>query len=129
MLYVVLKHIHITAVIVSGLLFIWRGLRAMLGYSNNGFVYRVLPHIVDTILLASAIYLAYLMHQYPFVHAWLTAKVIGLVLFIVFGYMAIKKAKDFLSRFFYFVLALAMYLYIIGVAHYHHVLSWYIRYQ
>src|SRR5690348_8086625 len=43
---------------------------------------RVAPPAVDTLLLASAIWLTFLVHQYPFVQGWLTAKVIGLVVYI-----------------------------------------------
>lgn len=128
MLYTIVKHIHITAVVLSGLLFLWRGLRALMSYNNNAFAYRVLPHIIDTVLLVSAIYLSYLMQQYPFVHAWLTAKVIGLIVYIVFGYMAVKRAKGFVEKLFYFLLAVATFIYIIGAAHLHTPWSWLIRY-
>ena len=128
MLYTIVKPIHITAVVLSGLLFFWRGLRALMSYPNNGFAYRVLPHIIDTVLLASAIYLSYLMQQYPFVHAWLTAKVVGLILYIAFGYMAVKKAKGFIEKLFYFLLATATFIYIVGAAYLHTPWSWLIRY-
>ncbi len=118
MLYTIIKHIHVTTAILSGILLFWRGGRALLGYSNNGFAYRVLPHIIDTVLLASAIYLAYLMHQYPFVHAWLTAKVVVLFAYIFFAYMAVKKAKGFFPILIYLLLALASFVYIVGTAHY-----------
>lgn len=128
MLYTIVKHIHITAVVMSGLLFLWRGLRVMMGYNNNAFAYRVLPHIVDTILLASAIYLSYLLSQYPFVHGWLTAKVVGLVAYIWLATMALKKAKGFVERLFYFLLAVGAFVYVLGAAHLHTPWSWLIRY-
>jgi len=127
MINTITKHLHVTTAILSGLLLFWRGGRALLGYSNNGFAYRVLPHLIDTILLASALYLAYLSHQYPFVQAWLTAKIIVLFAYIFFGYMAVKKAKGFFGKLRYLLLALASFVYIIGTAHYKNWL-WLTRY-
>ena len=46
---------------------------------------RRVPPVIDTILLASAIFLSVTIHQYPFVHAWLTAKVVGLFIYIGLG--------------------------------------------
>lgn len=126
MLYTIIKSLHISAVVVSGLLFFWRGLRALFGYNNNGFTLKILPHIIDTILLASAIYLAYLLHAYPFYQHWLTAKLFGLLAYIFFGYYTLKKAKGFFSVLFFFLLALASYAYIIGAAHFHSAKSWFV---
>jgi uncharacterized membrane protein SirB2 len=128
MLYTVLKHLHVSAVVVSGLLFFWRGARVLLGYGNTGFALRVLPHIVDTLLLGSAIWLTLLLHQYPLTHAWLTAKLVALLLYIVFGHMALKKSRATLEQLFYFLLALALFVYILGAAHYHSPRSWLLRY-
>ncbi|UTW45349.1 SirB2 family protein [bacterium SCSIO 12696] len=54
---------------------------------------KVAPHINDTLLLACAIYLAATIQQYPLVHGWLTAKVIGLLAYIGFGALAIKRGR------------------------------------
>ncbi|NQD38293.1 SirB2 family protein [Permianibacter sp. IMCC34836] len=127
MLYTIIKHIHITTAIVSGILLFWRGGRALFGYNNSGFAYRVLPHIIDTVLLGTAIYMAYVSHQYPFVQAWLTAKVVVLFAYVFFGYMAVKKAKGFFPILMYLLLALASFVYIVGTAHYKNWLwlTWY----
>jgi uncharacterized membrane protein SirB2 len=50
---------------------------------------RVAPHVVDTLLLASAFWLAWFLGQYPFVHGWLTAKVLALVAYIALGSVAL----------------------------------------
>ena len=126
MLYTIVKSLHISAVVISGLLFFWRGLRALFGYSNTGFGLKVLPHIIDTVLLVSAIYLAYLLHLYPFEQHWLTAKLFGLIAYIVLGYYTLKKAKGFFSVLLFFLLALLSYAYIIGAAHYHSAKSWFV---
>ena len=46
---------------------------------------RIAPHVVDALLLASAIALAIITRQYPFVHGWLTAKVLALLVYIGLG--------------------------------------------
>jgi len=54
---------------------------------------RVLPHVVDTALLASAIALAVALGQYPLVNGWLTAKLAGLLAYIVLGSIALKRGR------------------------------------
>ena len=78
-LYLFVKYVHVACVVLSLAGFAARG-ALMLRASpllQTRFV-RVAPHVVDTLLLASALWLAWMMHQAPFVHGWLTAKVLGL---------------------------------------------------
>jgi len=78
---------------------------------------RVLPHVIDTLLLASGLTLAFLIHQYPFVNsAWLTAKVIGLVVYIALGVMVFRGAQGRLGRALNGIAALLVFVYIISVA-------------
>ena len=76
----------------------------------------MLPHAVDTVLLLSALGLAWLSQQWPFAQAWLTAKVLALVLYIVLGTLALKRARTLGARITAFVAAFAVYLYIVGAA-------------
>lgn len=126
MFYLIIKSLHISTVVISGLLFSWRGLRLLFGYNNSGFALKVLPHIIDTVLLASAMYLAYRLQVNPFQQPWLAAKILGLFAYIFFGYYTLKKAKGFFSVFFFYALALSCYAYIIGAAHYHSAKSWFV---
>ena len=66
MSYALLKMIHVGSVIVSYLLFILRGIWMMQDSQNlrQRWV-RILPHVVDTILLTSAIALAMIIQQSP----------------------------------------------------------------
>lgn len=77
---------------------------------------RVLPHLVDTLLLGSALLMAWMSDQFPFVQGWLTAKFFGLLAYIVLGAMALKRGKTQASRARYFVAALLTYAYIVSVA-------------
>lgn len=112
-----LKHVHVTAVALSLGGFVLRGIW-MLRDSPllRARVTRVLPHVIDSVLLASAIALAIVVKQYPFVHGWLTAKVMALVLYIVLGSIALKRDKAPNIRFAAWLGALLVFAYIILVA-------------
>ena len=115
--YLIVKQVHVACVVLSIAGFAARGV-LMLAGSNLLYArfVRVAPHVVDTILLASAIWLAWTLRQYPFVHGWLTAKLLGLLAYIGFGTMALNHGKTLRSRCLFFVLALLAAAYIITVA-------------
>ena len=117
MSYLALKHLHVACVVLSGLGFALRGwwmlndsplLRARLT--------RVVPHVVNTLLLGSALLMAWQSSQYPFAQGWLTAKFFGLLAYILCGTMALKRARTKGRRVVFLVLALLAYAYIVGVA-------------
>lgn len=51
---------------------------------------KVLARVVDKIVLASAIALCLMMFQHPITDTWLIEKVIGALIYIVFGFWAVK---------------------------------------
>lgn len=116
-LYLALKHLHVGCVVASGVGFVLRGVW-MLADSprRNGFWARRLPHVVDSVLLASAIAMAVLSGQYPFVANWLTAKLFGLLVYIVLGAVALSYGRTYALRAGAFGLALGAYGYIVSVA-------------
>lgn len=77
---------------------------------------RIAPHVVDTLLLASAAWLSWQLQQYPFVHGWLTAKVIGLLAYIGFGMFALRRGRTKRARVACLVLALLSAVYVVSVA-------------
>jgi len=113
----ILKAVHAGSALLSIGGFVLRGIW-MLRSSPllNARATRIVPHVVDTVLLASAIALALRSAQYPLVHAWLSAKVLALLVYIVLGSIALKYAKTWRVRVFSFGLALAVFLYIVLVA-------------
>lgn len=118
--YLLLRQIHIGCVIVSVTLFVLRG-GLMLTDSpslRHGFL-RYAPHVVDTVLLMSALALTTVIRQYPFQQPWLTAKVLGLVAYIVLGSVALKRGRTRPIRAAAFVAALVVVGFIISVAWYH----------
>lgn len=119
-LYPQIKSVHIAAVIASGLLFFLRGaaLHTGMGWAMAAPV-RYLTYAIDTALLTAAVMLATILHQYPFVHGWLTVKVSLLVVYIVLGTFALKRGSTKRIRVMCWVAALLVYAFIISVARTH----------
>lgn len=117
MSYLALKHLHVTCVVLSGLGFCLRGAWMLVESPlRQHRLTRILPHLVDTLLLGSALSMAWMSGQYPFVNGWLTAKLFGLLAYILLGMMALKRGRTLTIRLRYFCLALLAYAYIVGVA-------------
>jgi uncharacterized membrane protein SirB2 len=117
MSYYALKHIHMTFAVLSGALFLVRGLWMLAGSKRleQRWV-KVAPHAIDTLLLASAIGLAVWSSQYPGQSPWLTAKLVALVAYIGLGTVALKRGRTRQARALAFVGALACFAYILAVA-------------
>ena len=77
---------------------------------------KVVPHVVDTLLLGSALVMVFWSAQYPFVQDWLTAKVLALAVYIGLGSIALKRGKSKGVRGFALLAALATFAYIVAVA-------------
>ena len=92
--YLLAKYLHVGAVVLSLAGFAARGALMLAGSPLLGtrFV-RVVPHVVDTVLLASAAWLAWQLGQYPFVHGWLTAKLLALLAYIALGTLALRRGR------------------------------------
>ena len=115
--YVLLKYLHVGCVVLSGGGVVLRGAWMMQGSPMLARRWvRVLPHVVDTVLLASAIALAAMIGQYPLVHGWLTTKVFGLVAYIILGTIALKRGRTRAVRITAFCGALLVFAYIVAVA-------------
>jgi uncharacterized membrane protein SirB2 len=115
--YVLLKQLHVTCVVISVSLFILRGtLELMARPWRQWRLLRVAPHVVDTVLLGSALWMAWRIGQYPFVNGWLTAKVLALLAYILLGRQALGKNTPHGQRLPFFATALLCVAYIVGVA-------------
>lgn len=118
------KAVHVAAVMASGLLFLLRGAAVQLGATwAMAAPLRYLSYSIDTVLLTAALMLATILHQFPFVHGWLTAKVLLLVCYVVLGSFALKRGRTRAVRTFCWLAALLVYLYIISIARAHHPLG------
>ena len=116
-MYSLLKHIHVGCVVLSGTGFLLRGVWMLRGSPLlKHRLTKALPHVVDSLLLASALALAVLLHQYPFRDAWLTAKVLGLLAYIGLGAVALKRGRSLGQRRAAWLAALGVFAYIVSVA-------------
>lgn len=115
--YALFKAVHVTCVGLTFALFFGRGL-LMLADSPllRSRLLRIAPHVIDTLLLASAIGMAVASRQFPFVEGWLTAKLIALFAYIGLGSIAISRGRTRRARAIAWLLALAVFVYIVGVA-------------
>ena len=115
--YAVLKMIHVSSVILSFSLFFLRGIWLIQGSQNlHQRWVKILPHINDTVLLVSAILLAVVIQQNPLDHAWLTAKISGLLVYIGLGMVAMRFGKTRKIRITSWIAALCVFAYIVLVA-------------
>ncbi|MGB1092414.1 MAG: SirB2 family protein [Oceanobacter sp.] len=118
--YMTVKHAHAGLAYLSALLFL---IRFGLVYAESGLMkiklIKILPHVIDTALVLLAIWLCFLIQQYPVSDHWLTAKVVALVVLVGSGVVAIKRRSIPAA-----ILTLALYGYMIGVAKTHSILSW-----
>src|SRR5262249_60421877 len=89
--YTTLKLIHVSAVTVSFFGFAARGLGAFRDASwVRHPLARTLPHMVDTVLLLSAVGMLYIIRLSPLEQPWLRAKIIGLLVYIALGSLALR---------------------------------------
>ncbi|WP_331352652.1 SirB2 family protein [Cellvibrio sp. UBA7671] len=115
-MYLALKHLHLTFVVLSLLAFFVRGIWLFMNSSmlSRKWV-KILPHIISTILLVSGIVLAVHLSMSPGSQTWLMAKIIGLVAYIGLGIAAFKVPNPN-ARKLLWVSALIVFAYIVSVA-------------
>ena len=121
--YFPIKHLHLTLVAISLVFFMARGTAIIVKaqWVTQKWA-RISPHIIDTFLLISGIFLTFIISQYPIMHDWLTSKMILLVGYIMFGMKAMKSEVPMKQRS-YFAAAIACVLLMITVATTHHPLG------
>jgi uncharacterized membrane protein SirB2 len=115
--YLAVKAIHQSAVALSFAGFFARGLGA---FADAPWVRaraaKTLPHIIDSVLLLSALWLAWMLRLNPVEAPWLLAKIIGLLAYIGLGMVALKEGRPRWQRALAWLAALAVFGYIVSVA-------------
>ena len=117
MSYAELKIIHVVSAIFSYLLFTLRGVWMM---QDSPILQRrwvkILPHVIDTVLLASAIALVTMIQQYSGMNTWLSAKIGGILLYIILGMTALRFGKTRKIKTIAWITAQIVFFYIVLVA-------------
>ena len=115
--YSLIKTVHVACVIASGAGFALRGAWMLTGSRLlHHRATRVLPHLVDTLLLASALSLMLISAQYPTTQPWIAAKMVALLVYIVLGSVALKRGRAPALRGLALVAAITTFGYIVAVA-------------
>lgn len=97
--YGVVKTIHQSAVAISVTGFAVRGIASLLGaqWVRSG-VWKRLPHVIDSVLLISALTMVWMLRLTPDKAPWLLAKVVGLVIYIGLGVVALRPDRPAATR-------------------------------
>ena len=116
-MYNLVKYVHVIRVVLSVSGFFLRGLLMMRDSPLlQARWIKVLPHINDTVLLVAALALAAMSGQYPFVAGWVTAKVFGVIGYIILGTLAFRRDSTRAKRILCWVAAMAVFGWIVSVA-------------
>ncbi len=122
---VFLKHLHVTSVVASYVLFFLRGIWSLrASYIMRSRWVKIVPHAVDTVLLVSAIALAWQLGISPLHAPWLIAKIVAMLVYIGLGFVAIDFARRYYVRLLTWVAAQAVFFYIVAVAFTKDVMPW-----
>jgi len=124
-MYMILKNFHVTLATLTLCGFLLRGYWMMSGSTlHRNRATKVLPHIVDTLFLATGIWLVAALKIAPLQHPWLLAKFTGLLTYIGLGMIAMRFGRTPQSKMVAFVAAVAVFAYIVGVALTKSPMSW-----
>ena len=115
--YLAVKTAHQAAVALSFCGFVARGAGTLAGAAwARGRIARSLPHVVDTVLLLSALVLVWLLRLNPVAAPWLMAKIAGLLAYIGLGTVALRPGAPRRVRATAWLAALVVFGYIVSVA-------------
>jgi len=121
-----IKAVHVAAVLLSGVVFVARGMLVQAGRERWAMCgpARYASYGIDTVLLTAAFMLVTILPGALFANHWLTFKLALLVVYVTAGSLALKRARTHRARMFFFVGALTVYAIMIGIARAHHPLGW-----
>ena len=116
-MYIASYYTHFICVLLSGSFFLVRGYWML---TDNPLLQikpvRILPHVIDSLLLLAAIALMLQTSQYPFAEAWLTVKLVLLLAYIGLGVFALRRGKTKAQRTVFLVAALGTFAFMYSVA-------------
>ena len=115
-----LKQLHVALALLTALSFC---VRAGWMLSGSSLLHarwtRRLPHVVDTLLLATGIALAIELSISPLAHPWLAAKLLAVGAYVLLGSVALKRGRSYHARVTALLLSLLLLAYIFSVALHH----------
>ena len=125
MSYLTIKLLHVSCVLLSYSLFLLRGIWVLRAspVRQQRWV-KIVPHLIDSVLLGSAITLAVMLDLSPFATPWLAAKILALLLYIVLGSLALKRARTQRGKLVAWLAVQAVFCYIVLTALTHDAMPW-----
>jgi uncharacterized membrane protein SirB2 len=115
--YFALKLAHQSAVVLSITGFFVRGAASLAGARwVGGRAAKTLPHVVDTVLLVTALTMAWMLRLTPGNAPWLLAKIVGLVVYVALGVVALRPGRPRAVRATAWGAALVVVAWIVSVA-------------
>jgi uncharacterized membrane protein SirB2 len=119
------KAVHVLAVLLSGSLFALRGAAVLAGARWPMWApVRYASYVIDTALLTAALMLFGMLPKAMFANGWLWVKVGLLVVYVVLGSLALRRARTPRGRALAYAAALLVFATIVGIARAHHPLGW-----
>lgn len=119
-----IKHAHIGLALTSGALFALRGAAVLAGMQwPRAAVVRIASYTIDTALLTAALMLVGILPSALYANGWLTAKLALLVVYIVLGVFALRRAGSRGARAAFYLCALAVFGMMYSIARAHHPLG------
>ena len=124
--YLGILSVHVASVVLSGAIFMLRGLLIQIGRKSFAMTapVRYTSYLVDSVLLVSALLLVVILPWAMFANGWLTVKLILVVVYVVLGTLALKRGRTVNMRRLCYVIALLTFMFIIGIAISHQPLGW-----
>ena len=119
-LYPEIKHVHVTAAMASGALFLLRGIAVNWG-GGRGMIApaRYLSYSIDIALLTAALLLLAILPTAVYSNGWLWLKLTLLIAYIAFGSLALKRGRTVGIRRGCFVAAIVIYSCMFSIARTH----------
>jgi uncharacterized membrane protein SirB2 len=115
--YLTVKLIHQSAVVLSITGFAVRGAASLADARwVRSRVAKSLPHVVDSVLLLSALVLAWMLRLTPGNAPWLVAKIVGLIAYVGLGVVALRPGRQKVVRAVAWAAALGTVGWIVSVA-------------
>ncbi len=115
--YVLLKQVHVTFALASIIGFMLRWNWRISGSQLSQLrLTKTVPHIIDSLFLATGVALIFTINQYPLSTTWLTAKITGILVYIVLGMFAMSGKVSRPWRIMAFLAAVSSFAWILTVA-------------
>lgn len=124
--YLAIRNLHVASVLLSGCVFLLRGLLIQSGRNKLAMALpvRYVSYTIDTVLLVSALLLVAILPWAMFANGWLSVKLVLVVLYVVLGTYALKRGRTRRVRAICYLAALVTFIVIIGIAIAHQPLGW-----